>query len=217
MTVGERRERERAKRHRLIVDTARELAETEGWGAVTTRRLADRIEYSQPVLYSHFANMEAIVHAVAVQGFAELACALRRARDTGGRPEQLLREMACAYVEFGQEQPALYDAMFVRATDIAFGRPETPEPLQRAFAELREVIAMFGDHDPDTDAEIFWSALHGLVTLAHSHRLREGERERPLGALLERFSRLWEPPPSRSRRTVSSHPPVVPDRAGGRP
>lgn len=54
MSVRERKERERANRHQLIVSTARELAESDGWDAVTTRRLAERIEYSQPVLYSHF-------------------------------------------------------------------------------------------------------------------------------------------------------------------
>ena len=43
MTVQQRRERDRAKRQELIVRTARELAEAEGWDAVTTRRL--RPEY----------------------------------------------------------------------------------------------------------------------------------------------------------------------------
>jgi AcrR family transcriptional regulator len=72
----ERRERERAHRHRLIVTAARELAEAEGWEAVTTRRLAERVEYSQPVLYSHFRNRGAIIAAVAIEGFAELADSL---------------------------------------------------------------------------------------------------------------------------------------------
>ncbi|MGP8301143.1 TetR/AcrR family transcriptional regulator [Streptomyces inhibens] len=80
MAIQQRRERERAQRHQLIVQAARELAETEGWGAVTTRRLAERIEYSQPVLYSHFAGKGAIVNAVALEGFAELAEATRLAR-----------------------------------------------------------------------------------------------------------------------------------------
>ena len=39
---------------------------------MTIRRLADEIEYSQPVLYSHFENRDAIVAAVAVEGFLEL-------------------------------------------------------------------------------------------------------------------------------------------------
>ncbi|CAM5629374.1 TetR/AcrR family transcriptional regulator [Streptomyces violaceorubidus] len=63
MTIQTRRERERAERERLIVTAARDLAEAEGWDAVTTRRLAAEIEYSQPVLYSHFKGKGAIMAA----------------------------------------------------------------------------------------------------------------------------------------------------------
>ena len=82
MSTQARRQRERAERERLIVTAARELAEAEGWEAVTTRRLADRVEYSQPVLYSHFAGKDAIMAAVAVEGFAELAAQMRAARES---------------------------------------------------------------------------------------------------------------------------------------
>jgi ribosomal protein S17 len=64
MTVAERRQRDRAHRRQAIITAARQMAEAEGWDAVTTRRLADRIEYSQPVLYSHFEGKVAIVSAV---------------------------------------------------------------------------------------------------------------------------------------------------------
>ena len=40
MTATQRRERDRRHRHELIVRTARDMAEAEGWDAVTTRRLA---------------------------------------------------------------------------------------------------------------------------------------------------------------------------------
>jgi len=75
-----RRERELAERRQVIVTAARELAEAEGWESVTTRRLADRIEYSQPVLYSHFEGKDAIVTAVALEGYGELASLLQIAR-----------------------------------------------------------------------------------------------------------------------------------------
>ena len=41
---------------------------------MTTRRLADRIEYSQPVLYSHFEGKDAIVSAVASRGLGSWPC-----------------------------------------------------------------------------------------------------------------------------------------------
>jgi Helix-turn-helix domain len=37
------------------------------------RRLADAIEYSQPVRYSHFPGKDGILAAVALEGFTELA------------------------------------------------------------------------------------------------------------------------------------------------
>src|ERR1700722_17609410 len=150
MTVAERRKRDRAHRRQAIITAARQMAEAEGWDAVTTRRLADRIEYSQPVLYRHFTGVYGhIIDAVAVEGFAELRLILRNAREAAGSPEAALRELAEAYVGFALEHPALYDAMFTLSTELPFGRPEAPPELQAAFAELRETVtALAGGRDP---------------------------------------------------------------------
>jgi AcrR family transcriptional regulator len=173
MSIQERRERERAQRHQMIVTAARELAETEGWDAVTTRRLSDRVEYSQPVLYSHFANKDAIVAAVAIEGFGELAKDLRRARTTTTSPKAALRALADAYLDFAASHPALYDAMFTQSIDVAFGRAETPAPLQDAFGEFVIVLETVAkDRDVEVLAEVAWSALHGLATLTQGDRLR---------------------------------------------
>jgi AcrR family transcriptional regulator len=189
MSVRTRRERERAERERLIVAAARELAEAEGWDAVTTRRLAERIEYSQPVLYSHFAGKDAIMTAVAVEGFAELADALRTARIAANGPRQALTGIAAAYASFAEQHPALYDAMFTQSVELPFASPDAPEALHRAFDELRRPLhPLAGDDDADTLAETFWSGLHGLVTLMRGGRLRGGEHERRLALLVDRFS-----------------------------
>ena len=82
MSIAERRERQRAERYERIVAAACELAEAEGWEAVTTRRLAELIDYSQPVLYSHFKGKADIMRAVAIRGFEELAAGLRTSEAT---------------------------------------------------------------------------------------------------------------------------------------
>ena len=112
MSIQARRERERAEREKLIVTAARELAEAEGWDAVTTRRLAEKVEYSQPVLYSHFDGKDAIVAAVAVEGFAELAAQLRAARTAASDDDGALAAVGRTYTAFADRRPALYDAMF---------------------------------------------------------------------------------------------------------
>jgi AcrR family transcriptional regulator len=176
--ISERRERERAHRHQLIITAARELAETEGWEAVTTRRLAERVEYSQPVLYSHFNGKDAIVSAVAIDGFSELAGHLRRARQAAPEPGQALRAVCRAYLEFATERPALYQAMFILPTDVKFASAETPPPLRAAFGEF---VSCFRPDNKRRElfAEVTWSALHGMAVLSDSGRIpREGQEER---------------------------------------
>ncbi|WP_236788985.1 TetR/AcrR family transcriptional regulator [Amycolatopsis sp. GM8] len=185
MSIQTRRERERADREKLIVATARELAETEGWDAVTTRRLAEKVEYSQPVLYSHFRGKDAIVIAVALEGFAELAEQLRGAR---ARADQTLAAVSRAYIAFADRHPALYDAMFSRSVDLPFATPDAPPALHAAFDELADAIRLQTQEDEvGLLTETFWAALHGLVTLTRSGRLPRDAADRRLELLLARF------------------------------
>ena len=188
MSTQTRRERERALRERSIITAARELAEAEGWDAVTTRRLAAKIEYSQPVLYSHFSGKDAIMAAVAVEGFAELAAELRTARTSAPDSHQALADLATAYTAFGERQPTLYDAMFTHLVDLPFATAEAPAALQDGFGELREAVRPFaGDDDLEMLTETFWSGLHGLLTLMRNGRLRREEHDQRLALLIRRF------------------------------
>ena len=96
MAFEDRRLRDHAARRRLITATARVLAEREGWDAVTTRRLSTEIEYSQPVIYKHFASMEDLAEAIALEGFGELAEALGEARHNAA-PDDAVGAVARAY------------------------------------------------------------------------------------------------------------------------
>jgi AcrR family transcriptional regulator len=189
MPIEDRKLRDRAAQRRLITTTARALAEQEGWNAVTTRRLATEIEYSQPVIYKHFASMEDVIEAVALEGFGELAEVLRAARGADGPREDTLARVARSFDGFAAENPAVYDAMFTRATRLRFAGRDTPAPLVAAFVELREAVAVAsGDDELETRAELFWSALHGLTTLSRGGRLRPGAGSDRLEALVARFS-----------------------------
>jgi AcrR family transcriptional regulator len=184
MPATARRDRERAERHQMILTAARELAEAEGWDAVTTRRLAERIEYSQPVLYSHFDGKDAIVRAVAIQGFEELADHLRRARLGADGSGQGLLAVCRAYLDFAVARPALYQAMFVMPTDVRFASEETPAPLQAGFDEFVSALPP-GTEQRELTAEVTWSALHGIAVLAATGRIPpdgQGERVKLLAA-----------------------------------
>lgn len=154
------------RRREEIVTAARELAESDGWAAVTMRRLAGELGVTQPVLYSAFDGRQALVDAIAVNGFADLADALG-----GADPSPMARMRA--YLSFAAEQPRVYEAMFSMPLGVEFAADDTPEPLHRAFAALRDA---FPDED-GTRAEVAWSTLHGLATLQAGRRLRPEQVE----------------------------------------
>ena len=167
------------------METARTIAESEGWDAVTVRRLAQEIEYSQPVLYSHFPGKDAIVRAVALEAFGEVATLLRTARGAAEDPRTVLRAIAEMYLAFAVEHPALYEVMFVRPLDIPFGTAETPQALRSAFGELTNAVAPFvPEPDVETATEVLWSGLHGMAILGAAHRLRPDHAEDRLDHLL---------------------------------
>jgi AcrR family transcriptional regulator len=190
MSVQERKQRERAERERLIVATARELAEQQGWDAVTTRRLAERIEYSQPVLYSHFRGKREIIGAVALEGATEMAAALRAATSATDGPRTRVTALARTYLEFAARNPAVYDAMFELDGGLAFANEDTPQPLKDAFAALLESlgeVAGDGVH-PALFTEVFWAALHGLATLTRAGRLPPEQTEPRVELLVDRLA-----------------------------
>ncbi|HET6673182.1 MAG TPA: TetR/AcrR family transcriptional regulator [Agromyces sp.] len=202
--------RRREQRRAAILAAAREFAEAEGWASVTTRRLADAIDYTQPVIYTHFASMDALIDAVAVEGFGELAQHVARARASAPDATQALEAASRAYLSYAEAHPAIYDAMFVRGTGLAFADEWTAPKLMAAFSELRATVQPFTPH-PDTLAEVLWASLHGLALLQRTNRI-PGNGEQRLAALLAlivtRPGRLRDRPPESDASDPEEHPRV---------
>ncbi len=176
MGIAERKGRQREERERRIIGAARLIAEGEGWSAVTIRRLAEEIEYSQPVLYSHFENRDAMVAAVAVEGFRDITATLQEAARGSTDRRDALENVAMAYLGFARRHPALYEAMFTLPTGLRFAQAETRLELRAAFDALAAVVTP-ANSDVAVATETFWAALHGLAELERSGRIRPGARD----------------------------------------
>lgn len=153
MGVRERRERERKELRRAILNAAREIAASEGWPAVTIRRVAEQIEYSAPVIYDHFASKEDIVIELLREGFRMLLAEMRAARDAhAADPVQAAIAMGKAFWEFAVARPEMqlgmhgdtaFEACMIRAY-FASGQPNgaaggTPAaPRHRPFEEVHD-------------------------------------------------------------------------------
>jgi AcrR family transcriptional regulator len=183
--IAERKLRDRQARHAQIIRSARRIAELEGWSSVTVRRLADEISYSQPVLYAHFENRDAILAAVAVEGFRELGLAMEEARKGGGGSR--VEAVAAAYLEFAASSPALSEVMFSLTLTVPFDDPATPSELRFAFSQFLELFPGPNSR-ADLLSELFWASLYGIAELTRTGRFppsRQGERLRMLVQLFE--------------------------------
>ena len=153
-------------RREQVVSSARRVAEAEGWTAVTMRRVASELGVTQPVLYSVFSGRQALVDAVALDGFADLADALEAAESESGPRIR-------AYLDFATTHPRVYEAMFSLPSGLPFASGDIPAPLQRAFTAVAAVFP----GDDESRAEVAWATLHGLATLQAGGRLRASHVE----------------------------------------
>jgi AcrR family transcriptional regulator len=177
----------RDARQAEIVAVARRIAEADGWPGVTVRRLADAIGYSQPVLYGHFPDgRDGIVRAVALEGFELMAATLPRPSPRASRRTRVDR-LVRGYLRFALDYPAVYEAMFVLPIGLPFGTSEAPESLHASFAAVLHAVGDDGP-DPETRAEVLWSAMHGLAELARHGRLRPDHENARIRLLVDLFA-----------------------------
>src|SRR5438045_2951354 len=112
MGITDRKLRQKEEVRASILETAWEMVVTEGWQSFSIRKIADAIEYSVPVIYSHFENKDAILLEFNKKGFQLLTEALKDAKTELQDPAEQLRVMGRAYWNFAFNNKEYYQLMF---------------------------------------------------------------------------------------------------------
>src|SRR5256712_13413889 len=99
---------------RALLDAALHIVKTQGTDALTLRAAARLAGVSQAAPYRHFANKEAILAAVAEDGFRSLMAAMRRAAGGGDGPLERLRGVGLGNGALATENPSHFPGMFGR-------------------------------------------------------------------------------------------------------
>ncbi|MFK0153211.1 TetR/AcrR family transcriptional regulator [Streptomyces sp. NPDC090493] len=142
---------------------ARELLEEDGSAGLSLRAVARRAGVSATAPYRHYADREALVSAVAAQGYRELAEYLLAAHPSPTTPDELAA-VAVAYVRFALDRPALFRVMFAEPCD-----PNSEERVA-ATAAISEYVrgivrGAFPGADTDALSVTVWALVHGLAFL----------------------------------------------------
>lgn len=155
---------------RALVDAALRLVEAGDEVSPTLRSVAEAVGVSAAAPYRHFADREALLAAVLVRGFDELAETMNHERLAAGSPLEALAATGEAYVRFAAEHPRLYRTMFGPECDKT-AHPDLASAGQRALAVMRDAVTaccVAGHVDAQSAGKVVlasWSLMHGLASL----------------------------------------------------
>lgn len=143
------------------------LLEKEGVEALKLRAVARRAGVSHSAPYRHFPTSEALLAALAAEGFAWLGEAQRAAAKAGG-----LRAMGEAYVAFALAHPQRFRLMFGGRIPLA-KHARLREVATRAFDELAGALCarVPGAKDARDSSIAAWALVHGLAQLLLGGRI----------------------------------------------
>jgi AcrR family transcriptional regulator len=176
---------------RALIDQALRTIDTLGVEGLTLRGAGEALGVSRTALYRHFADKQALVAAVAREGFRTFRLALVDAWEGSGRGRAGIEAMGDAYLRFAVAHPAHYRAMFGRFVESCARDPELVEDAQGAFQALVDALTegqrqgWVRKDDPQMLARFVWSVTHGIAMLVIDGQLRDGDES---GITLNRYA-----------------------------
>jgi len=190
-----------ARRAEILAAAERIFVE-HGYEGATIRKIADEVGLSSTALYMHFAEKGEILHEICRQTFATLLELNRAVVAEPGGPEQRLRRVLQAYIDFGFDNPNAYRLIYMtRPVELRHGALSAAQELggglYRSFEQVVEDAEAEGllRGDARTTAQALWAGCHGVVSLMITKPYFDWvDREALVGALLDGlFAGLMKP------------------------
>jgi len=153
-----------------VCDAAALLFAEHGVAGVTMRAIAARLGVSPMATYRYFKDKDAILSEVLRRAFERFVAVLDAAGDVEGDAFERARSKCVAYREFALAEPGTYRVMFEMPHPSEATHPEMGEAMEKARATMRRTMAeliaaglVVGN--ADVLGHVFWSAIHGPISL----------------------------------------------------
>ena len=168
-----------------LLRAAVRLIAQRGPAGFTLREVARRARVSHNAPYRHFRNKDALLAAVAEQGYRELNEAMLAAARRETTALARLKRAGWAYVSFALRRPEYLAVMF----DAPFPKEKYPECAKAGEDAFGTLVALIGNYqreenlpagDPKPLALAAWSLVHGIAKLAVTGRLPFASGEQTL-------------------------------------
>jgi len=170
MGSKERIQRVKEETRANIIEASLQIVKEDGWQALSMRKIADKIEYTAPIIYEYFANKEGILLELTRKGNVLLLNDFKKAINTEDTPEKQLEAIWKAYWDFAFANTELYQLMF--GVDMVCCEQSKALPEAEAARKLIDnaIINVMADKNPGDDIVCrkyytFWSIIHGLISI----------------------------------------------------
>ncbi len=161
-----------------ILESALAIVKRDGWNSLSMRKIADRIEYTAPVIYEYFENKEGILIELTRRGFINLAAEIRLAQSEHDKAEKQLEAMWKTYWNFAFKNRELYQLMYgvdmnVCVFEKTLAEAEATDSLFFRVIEKLITVRNFNENLVCRKYYTFWSVIHGLISINLVHKGRD--------------------------------------------
>jgi AcrR family transcriptional regulator len=174
-----------------LLRTASKIISEEGIKKLTMRSLSHKVGVSRTAPYRHFENKDALLLAIAEEGFNELTIRykeINRAKSLDSFTR--LQNIGLAYIEFAIKNPGNFKLMFGQEIIEHQRSEKLCSDAKETFNEYLIAVKNLQDEKSITNvdysilANYFWTMVHGLAILLINGQIQTTGRNYGLPTLL---------------------------------
>jgi AcrR family transcriptional regulator len=155
-----------------LIKAGLQILRSDGAHKLSLRETARIAGVSQAAPYRHFTNKEALLAAIAQQGFMLFGERLSAVTDASPDARELLGSISEAYARLAIEHKDHFRLMFNSVPPIEFKKyPELEQAARQLFEQFVRMVERCKQHkliqanDPRHVALVLWSSFHGMTSL----------------------------------------------------
>ena len=143
-----------------VIETALDLCRRNGASSVNARSIAEALGCSTQPIFSNFATMQELQHAVLIAAYEHYLGFLQSEVESGKYPQY--KSFGMAYIRFAKEEKELFKLLFMRdrtgeETSLSLDFEASVQMIMKANGVTEETARLIHME--------MWSCVHGIGTM----------------------------------------------------
>jgi AcrR family transcriptional regulator len=198
--MARRSDHTRDELHELIITTAIDIIEEQGFAALSARKISGRIGYAAGTIYNVYASMDDLIVTINARSLDMMAEQISQ-QDYTATPADQLKSMARIYLDFVHGHKGRWYALFThRLTEGSILPPWFEAKISALFMPIEQaVLALHADSGQSSRdsaklaARTLWASVHGICFIDQSGKMplvsEDHNAQNMVNCLIDNFCR----------------------------